>query len=62
MRERLGTLDVLADTFEVGWRTVARFVSFARAGEGSVAGIGSQTITPPSGHPLLSWNHTLEAE
>src|ERR1044072_2933220 len=28
-----GTLDEVADTFEVGRRTVARFVSLARAGE-----------------------------
>src|ERR671910_206035 len=29
-----GTLDEVADTFEVGRRTVARFVSLARSGEG----------------------------
>ena len=29
-----GTFDELADTFEVGRRTVARFVSLARSGEG----------------------------
>jgi transposase len=28
-----GTLDEIAETFEVGRRTVARFVSLARAGE-----------------------------
>lgn len=31
---RHGTLDEIADTFEVGRRTVARFVSLARSGEG----------------------------
>ena len=29
-----GTLDEIADTFEVGWRMVARFVSLVRSGEG----------------------------